>query len=198
MTCSSCGARLAEGSRFCNICGATLMAPVVAADPRLARDYGVEGLPERVIWTLRPAFLFVGAQYVIAGVLWLLAAAIIAAIVSYMGLAATAGVVVVVVVGLLLFVKPIFAHVRRQRQLYTLTNHKLEIQHGILATTVRNIPLAKVQDVTVASTITQRLLGLGNIQIDNASEGGGRLTIANVREAKKYTDILLGELRRWN
>ena len=102
------------------------------------------------------------------------------------------------VVGLLLFVKPILAHVRRQRQLFTLTNHKLEIQSGIIATTVRNIPLSKVQDVTVASSITQKLLGLGNIQIDNASEGGGRLTIANVRDAKKYTDILLGELRRWN
>jgi membrane protein YdbS with pleckstrin-like domain len=189
MTCGRCGAGLAEGSRFCNICGATMAASVVAVDP---------SAPERVVWTLRPAFLFVGMQYVVAGVLWLVAAAVIAAIVSYAGLSAGAGAVVVVVVGLLLFVKPILSHIRRQRQLFTLTNHKLEIQSGIIATTVRNIPLSKVQDVTVASSITQKLLGLGNIQIDNASEGGGRLTIANVRDAKKYTDILLGELRRWN
>jgi uncharacterized membrane protein YdbT with pleckstrin-like domain len=115
-----------------------------------------------------------------------------------LGLPAGAGALAVVAIGLLAFVKPVFAHVRRQRQLYTLTSHKLEVQTGILATTTRNIPLSKVQDVTVTSSVTGRLLGLGDILIDNASEAGGRLIIAGVRNPKQYADMLLGELRRWN
>lgn len=195
MVCGSCGAQVAAGSRFCNICGSTVAAPAVAT-----LQHGSRGLevPEHVVFSLRPAFLFVGVQYAVAAAVWLAAAALIAVVVSMLDLPASAGAVAVVAAGLLAFVKPVLAHVRRQRQLYTLTSHKLEIQRGIIATTVRNIPLSKVQDVTVTSSIAGRLLGLGDIIIDNASDAEGRLVIKGVREPKRYADILLGELRRWN
>lgn len=199
MRCGNCGAHVTEGSRFCNVCGKTLAtASVMTAPPNRAPVPHGEDVPEHVIFSVRPSFLFVGVRYIVAAVIWIAAAAIIAALGSLLGVPAGAGAVVVVVVGALLFVNPIIAHVRRQRQLYTLTSHKLEIQHGIFATTVRNIPLSKVQDVTVSSTITQRILGLGNILIDNASESEGRLVIGNVHDAKRYADRLLAELRRWN
>jgi membrane protein YdbS with pleckstrin-like domain len=198
MTCGNCGAPLAPGSRFCNVCGATVAASAVAVGQRNALDQRGEELPEQVVWTLRPAFLFVGVRYAVAAGLWLVAAAVVAAIVSWLELSVAAGALVVAALGLLLFVKPIVAHVRRQRQLFTLTTHKLEIREGLLATTVRNVPLSKCQDVTVSSSVTQRLLGLGSIAIDNASEGAGRLVIADVSGAKRYADRLLAELRRWN
>ena len=52
--------------------------------------------------------------------------------------------------------------------------------------------------VTVTASLVQRLLGLGDITIDNASESGGRIVIRAVREPKRHADILLAELRRWN
>jgi uncharacterized membrane protein YdbT with pleckstrin-like domain len=189
MTCTGCGAPVAAGSRFCNMCGTTVAAPVAVAAPEAQ---------ERVIFALRPSFLFVGVRYAIAAVLWLLATAIVAAIASVASVPTGVGALVVVVVGLVLFAKPVFAHVDRQRHLYTLTNHKLEIEHGILSKTVRNVPLSKIQDVTVTASLLQRMLGLGNIAIDNASENAGQIVIRAVPDAKRYADALLGELRRWN
>ena len=53
---------------------------------------------------------------------------------------------------------------------YTLTDSKVEIDTGLIARTTRNIPLTKIQDVTVSASIPQRLLGFGDLLIDNASE----------------------------
>lgn len=189
MTCSQCGAFVADGSRFCNMCGASAPAPLASAPP---------DVPERVIFTLRPSFLFVGVRYVVAAVVWLVATALVAAAASYFGLPTWIGAIVVVAVGGLVFINPLLAHLDRQRHLYTLTNYKLEIQYGLLSTTVRNIPLSKVQDITVTASLFDRLLGLGNVVVDNASENAGQIVIRNVPSARRYADLLLAEMRRWN
>jgi len=44
----------------------------------------------------------------------------------------------------------------------------------------RNIPLTKIQDVTVSASIPQRLLGFGDLLIDNASELGGTTVLHNI------------------
>ena len=155
-------------------------------------------VPEHVVFTLRPAVVFVGVKYAIAAVVWLIATAIVAAVASLTNLSAVVGAVIVLIVGVAAFVKPALAHLRRQRNLYTLTSHKLEIQQGVLSTTVRNIPLSKIQDVTVSASFIGRLLGLGDIRIDNASENLGQIVIRGVRDPKRYADMLLAELRRWN
>jgi uncharacterized membrane protein YdbT with pleckstrin-like domain len=189
MTCPACGAYVPEGSRFCNACGTPTAAPVAVVTPDVV---------ERTVFVLRPTFLFVGVRYAVAAVVWLVATALVAAAASLLNLPTAIGAAIVVAVGLLAFVKPVLAHLRRQRNLYTLTSHKLEIQQGLLSTTTRNIPLSKVQDVTVSASITERLLGLGEIRIDNASESLGQIVIKGVRDPKRYADMILAELRRWN
>jgi len=189
MTCPACGAFVPDGSRFCNACGTSTVAAVAVASPEV---------PEHVVFRLRPAFLFVGIRYVFAALIWLVATGIVAAIASATSLPTISGAVIVLLVGILVFVKPVLAHLRRQRNLYTLTSHKLEIQEGLLAKTVRNVPLSKVQDVTVSASMTNRMLGLGDIRIDNASESLGQIVIHGVRDPKRYADLVLAELRRWN
>ena len=75
-------------------------------------------------------------------------------------------------IGLAVFYLPIYKHILRRREVYTLTNHKLDMRYGIIAKTTRHIPLAKIQDVTVKASVWQRLLKLGDIEIDSASETG--------------------------
>ena len=154
--------------------------------------------PEQVIFSIRPAFLFVGVKYAVAAVLWLVASALVAAGTSWFELPVWVGAVTVVVVGLLLFLKPILSHLDRQRHLFTLTDHKFEVQYGLLSTTTRNIPLSKIQDVTVNASLLNRMLGLGNIVVDNASEAGGQIVITGVTEPKRYADMLLTQLRSGN
>lgn len=196
---------MAAGSRFCNNCGTAVgavaaMAPVGAA----AVAHGVGAMaarldePERTLFSIRPSFLFVGVRYVLAALVWIVVTALISLVVSYFAAPWWVGAILVVFAGIVLFVNPVVAHVRRQMNLYTLTNHKLEVQRGLISTTVRNIPLGKVQDVTVTASIFERLLGLGNIIIDNASEEGGQVVISTVPNAKHYADLLLREVQRRN
>ena len=74
---------------------------------------------------------------------------------------------------LALLLIPAYYHIRRNMIRYTVTDAKLQIDTGLIARTTRNIPLSKVQDVTVSASIPQRLLGFGDIIVDNASEIGG-------------------------
>ena len=69
---------------------------------------------------------------------------------------------------------------------------------GQIARTTRNIPLSKVQDVTVSASIPQRVLGFGDIIVDNASEIGGSTVLHNINKPRHYADLLLRELRRWH
>jgi uncharacterized membrane protein YdbT with pleckstrin-like domain len=209
MLCSVCGAQIGDGSRFCNKCGAvvTATAPQAAISTRpSARMEGTRtgtiaerptDAPEQVVFSIRPALLFVGLAYTAAALVWIVLTALVAAITAQFDLGQGPGAVAVVLIGLVLFAYPALLHLRRQRHRYTLTNYKLEIQTGILARTTRNVLLSKIQDVTVASTILKRLVGIGDVVIETAGEAG-RITLKNVPNAKRNADILLRELQRWN
>ncbi len=153
---------------------------------------------EEVLFTLRPSFLFVGIRYVIAALLWLATTAAVSFVVSWLEWPAWIGLAVVAVLGLVLFAPALLAHLRRQRYLYTLTNYKLEIRYGLLAVTTQNVPLSKIQDVTVTASILDRILGLGDVVIANAAEDGSHIRLENIRGPKQYADQLLRGLRRRN
>ncbi len=101
-----------------------------------------------------------------------------------------------VALGLLLI--PAYYHLKRNMVRYTLTDSKIEIDYGLIARTTRNIPLAKIQDVTVSASIPQRILRLGDLVVDNASEVGGTTVIHNINDPRHYADLLLRELRNWH
>jgi len=99
---------------------------------------------------------------------------------------------------LALLLIPAYYHIKRNMIRYTVTDSKLEIDTGLIARTTRNIPLSKVQDVTVSASIPQRLMGFGDIIVDNASELGGTIVMHNISSPRHYADLLLRELRRWH
>ena len=97
--------------------------------------------------------------------------------------------------GLALLLIPAYYHIRRNMIRYTVTDSKLEIDTGLVARTTRNIPLSKIQDVTVSASIPQRVLGFGDIIVDNASELGGTTVLHNISNPRHYADLLLRQLR---
>jgi len=99
-------------------------------------------------------------------------------------------------IALTLLLIPAYYHVKRNMVRYTLTDSKIEIDTGLIARHTRNIPLTKIQDVTVSASIPQRLLGFGDLLIDNASELGGSTVLHNISKPRHYADLLLRELRR--
>jgi uncharacterized membrane protein YdbT with pleckstrin-like domain len=194
MLCTTCGSTLNPNSRFCDQCGAP--APD-AEETRIARPQS--SVPARhddndiesVIFTVRPTMLFIKIGY---------AAAIVGAILLTVLLAMIRVVEIPwyyslpVALGLLLI--PAYYHLKRNMVRYTLTDSKIEIDYGLIARTTRNMPLAKIQDVTVSASILQRLLGFGDVVVDNASEIGGTTILHNINNPRHYADLLLREMAR--
>ena len=209
MHCTNCGTYIAPGERFCAGCG------LAAVDPEVTRLAGQSTSParassnlerrsaslpqrnedagdvERTIFTVRPTLMFIKVGYVAAALGAILLTVLLA---SFTTLKISAFIAVPVAMALLLI--PAYYHIRRNSIRYRLTDSEIEIDQGLLARTTRNIPLRTIQDVTVSATIPQRLLGYGDLIIDNASEEGGKLVLHNIQDPRKHADLLLRELRR--
>jgi uncharacterized membrane protein YdbT with pleckstrin-like domain len=145
---------------------------------------------EHVIFTVRPTMIFIKAGYVLAA----LGGIGIVFFLSSMG----APFYISLLLAFALLLIPAYYHIRRNMIRYTVTDSKLEIDTGLIGRTTRNIPLSKVQDVTVSASIPQRLMGFGDIIVDNASEVGGTIVMHNIGSPRHYADLLLRELRRWH
>lgn len=193
MQCFSCGSYIAPGVRFCSNCGSPAADPEVTriarSQPGMMAGAGSSDL-EHTIFTVRPTLLFVKIGYGVAVV------GAIVAIILLASIGAPAWVSLLLALGLLLI--PAYFHLKRNTVRYTVTDSKMEIDTGLVARTTRNIPLSKIQDVTVSAGISQRVLGFGDIIVDNASEMGGTTVLKNINNPRHYADLLLRELRRWH
>ena len=193
MHCSNCGSYIAPGVNFCSGCGSPADDPEATRIVRAQRGIPVphendddEDL-EQIIFTVRPTLIFIKLGYALAvvgaiGLVFLLALIPVSWYISTL-------------LGLSLLLIPAYYHIKRNLVRYTLTDSKIEIDTGLIARTTRNIPLAKIQDVTVSASIPQRLLGFGDLLIDNASELGGTTILHNISRPRHYADLLLRELR---
>ena len=194
MHCTNCGSYVAPGARFCAGCGERAVDPEITrvarpqSDTLSRRDEANE--IERSVFTTRPTLLFIKIGYTVAA----LGAVLLTILLAYFGVSALAA----VSLALPLLLIPAYYHLKRNTIRYTLTDSKIEIDKGLIARTTRNIPLRNIQDVTVSATIPQRLLGYGNVVIENASEQGGTIILHNIRDPRHYADLLLRELRRWH
>jgi membrane protein YdbS with pleckstrin-like domain len=207
MFCDKCGADNNDTAKFCRKCGQPIeeleaetrvrrrpeppayqppAGPI--ADVRTAA-VASESTAEREIFSISPTLKFVYAGYVLAA----LGAIILVALTSAFFFQ-WVSVTLSVVVGLLLFLIPAWYHLQQRLVCYRMTETKLEIDTGLISRSTRNIPLRRIQDVTVSSTVVQRLLGYGSIQIDNASEEGGKVVLENIDSPRRFADMLLKQM----
>ncbi len=218
--CMNCGAQLSTSARFCPACGAvadtetTHVAPsevtrlasrppqnltanpqAYAHAPNVPMAVGgksqVEEI-EKIIFVVRPTLLFVKIGYALAA----LCGIFLVALVSW--LAPSVSWLILIPLALALLLIPAFYHLKRQMVRYTLTDSKIEIDRGFISQTTRNIPLRNIQDVTTKTSVLQRLLGFGDVIVDNASEQGGATVFDDIPDPRRHADLILRELRRWH
>ncbi|HEX7297037.1 MAG TPA: PH domain-containing protein [Pyrinomonadaceae bacterium] len=191
MACTKCGAYVVPGVRFCSNCGASVdteATQVARRDPANLQPSFV-GDVERTVFTVKPTMIFIKAGYALA----VLGALCLVVLLAWLGVPAY----ISIPIALALLLIPAYYHIRRNTIRYTVTDAKLEIDTGFIARTTRNIPLSKIQDVTVQASIPQRMMGFGDVIVDNASELGGTTILHNINKPRHYADLLLRELRRW-
>src|ERR1700730_399576 len=194
MLCNECGQTLPDGSRFCNSCGAHIARSTAPADTAVAvADYA----DEHESFTLRPTMIFVLVRYVVAGLIVIATAALMGVLSSMkpQWISGQIAFLVILGVALIVFSNPIYKHILRKREVYTLTSHKLEMRYGLIAKIVRNIPLRNIQDVTVTASVWQRIMGMGESIINSESQPG-KIKLMDIHHPERYADMILGELRR--
>lgn len=146
---------------------------------------------ERQIFKTRPTLLFIKIGYGLAA----LGAILLVVLLTYY-LNAPWWVALPIALALLLI--PAYYHLKRNMVEYTLTSTKLEIDEGFISRTTRNFPLRNIQDVTISTTVMQRLLGYGNVVIEDAGkEPGGATIMRNIHNPRQYADMLLREMGRF-
>ncbi len=198
MFCIKCGAQNSDRAIYCQKCGTLLEAE---EETRVAQRFKVQtnetaqsegGDDERQIFSISPTLLFVKIGYASAafGALFLVAflSVFVKSAPTWIG----------ILLGFSLFLIPAFYHLKQKLVRYTLTDAKIEIDEGLVSKQTRNVPLRTIQDVTVSASVPQRMLGFGDLIIDNASESGGKIVLKNINQPKKYADVLLKQMRRLN
>jgi uncharacterized membrane protein YdbT with pleckstrin-like domain len=89
--------------------------------------------------------------------------------------------------------------IRKQidRKLVALTIHdgRLTVESGFLSKSRRTMDLVKVQDVTVRQTFPQRLLCIGDLSFETASESGP-ITVRTIDRPREVADAILEGSRK--
>ena len=203
MFCIKCGAENSDEAVFCQKCGHKFEF-LDEEETQIARslndevaeiDYEEED-EEEDIFSINPTLMFVKIGYGAAVLGAFLLVAFIATISSL--LTSPISAVAVVVLGLSMLLIPAYFHVKQKMVRYTLTDSKVEIDKGLINKTTRNVPLRIIQDVTVTANASQRMFGLGNLEIENANENDARIILKNINSPKKHAKILLKQMRKLN
>ena len=139
---------------------------------------------ERIVLEFHPHW-----STLISTILWVVLTAVIAAVAIFFIpdggsqmlfrlIVAAAGVLVIIVVGLLPFLRWVTTS-------YTLTNRRFVMRHGILSRSGRDIPLTRVNDVSFEHSLIQRMLGTGTLVVESGGEHG-QLVLKNIPKVE-YT-----------
>ncbi len=189
MFCTKCGTQNSDEAVYCQKCGTVLEAE---EETRLARPprNNLNADDETQIFSIRPTLMFVKVGYGLA----VLGAFLLVFLFSYTNLSPWYS----VIAGLSLLLIPAFYHLKQKLVRYTLTDAKIEIDEGLISRTTKNVPLRTIQDITVSASITQRLLGFGNLVIENAGENNNQIVLKNINSPRKYADVLLKQMRQLN
>jgi uncharacterized membrane protein YdbT with pleckstrin-like domain len=81
--------------------------------------------------------------------------------------------------------------IKRWATRYAITTKRLSVRRGIISRDVQEARVERVQDVGYSQSVIQRLLRIGDIDFDTASDASEEFVFAGVSDP----DRLLGEIR---
>ena len=90
----------------------------------------------------------------------------------------------------LLLFWPLKRHIQSRFTRLRISGDKLCYETGVLARAKRLIQITKVQDVRVDQTLSQRMLGMGNLSLETAGETS-RLVMKNVDSPDRVAEDIL-------
>ena len=151
-------------------------------------DPGPDPGPERSVLVLHPHWkVLVGPVFL--GTLVLAAAIAVAVAIpagTHAGTGRLADLVVAVVLLVFVVVRPLL---RWKTTTYELTTRRLRVREGIVARRGRDIPLARVSDVSFTRSLLDRLVGAGRLVVESPGEHG-QIVLTDIPQVERVQAIL--------
>lgn len=170
MRCSQCGFDAAQGAAFCARCGARLTAP----RPENQREYALTRiLPSWWHFAREIQFsliLTAGGLYCIGG----------------RPANARLGLILIAAAAVALAL----AGLKRRNINWSLTSDRLIERSGLLASRRREMELADVRSIEVTRSLSQRLLGLGNVMVASAASAEFLIRLQDIPDPERVAEIL--------
>jgi len=82
------------------------------------------------------------------------------------------------------------AMISRQRQSWTVTSDRIFEQHGIIATSRREMELADIRSVEVSKRVMQRMLNLGDVTIASAASADFAIHLRDINDPDGVADTV--------
>jgi uncharacterized membrane protein YdbT with pleckstrin-like domain len=98
-------------------------------------------------------------------------------------------------VPLIVLVFPLRMHLKRRLITLRLQDHHLTMETGFFSRTRRTVDMAKIQDVTVKQTLGQRMLGIGDLMLEDSGQGGA-MAIRNLDSPREVADSIIASSKR--
>jgi uncharacterized membrane protein YdbT with pleckstrin-like domain len=96
---------------------------------------------------------------------------------------------------LIALVPPLKMHLTRRLLSLRFHDDHLTLETGFFSRTRRTVDMAKIQDVTVQQSFSQRILGVGDLMLESAGERGA-MAIQNMDRPRVIADAILNSSRR--
>lgn len=75
-------------------------------------------------------------------------------------------------------------------EFYTITDERIKIVRGLFGRDVENFELIRIQDIDYKQNMSERLLGIGDINIRGADPSSPRLVLRNINDPQAVYELL--------
>jgi membrane protein YdbS with pleckstrin-like domain len=187
ISCPDCGHDVSTLAPVCPNCGrpspTAKIATAVAAGPVTAEETLWRGSPA---WTLLigQVIAIVLTVIVVPVAAWFLAQALVDPRVAAIGWWVTAALV------LIELVRFITALVRLRSTQYTITSQRVMIERGLLTKSLSEIDLRYVDDTQFSQSVTNRLLGIGNVTLVSSDKTMPVYVLHGIRDPRAIREMI--------
>lgn len=81
-------------------------------------------------------------------------------------------------------------HIKRRMTCITVEGDRLRFESGLFSKSTRTVELAKLQDVRVDQSLSQRVIGVGDISMETAG-GSSRIVMASIDRPREAANHIL-------
>jgi membrane protein YdbS with pleckstrin-like domain len=158
--CPYCGEEILSVAVKCKHCGEFLDKSAVPCQTADTK----EKEPEKTIWEGNPSHYYYLVAYIIGGIL----------ILAY-GL----GLIIIII-----------ALLSKKSKIFTVTNKRVKSKAGIIARVTREVSIKDIRVINLKQSISERIFGLGTIEVGSAGTAGIEVYFKGIPEAPKIKDMI--------